>query len=126
MEKDRSAVERNLDETIEESFPASDPPANTVETGTRVGDSLLPAVVDNRDASRFEVEVNGATAVLTYERRPESIALLHTEVPQALRGRHLADRLAKYALETARNEGRRVIVICPFVKAYLQKHPQND
>jgi hypothetical protein len=29
--------ERDLDETLDETFPASDPPANTVETGIRVG-----------------------------------------------------------------------------------------
>ena len=31
------ALERRLDETIEGTFPASDPPANTVGTGVRVG-----------------------------------------------------------------------------------------
>jgi hypothetical protein len=31
-----------LDETIEETFPASDAPANTPETGIRVGDPPGP------------------------------------------------------------------------------------
>jgi hypothetical protein len=37
MEEDRSAGDRELDETLEETFPASDAPGNTVETGIRVG-----------------------------------------------------------------------------------------
>jgi len=43
--------DRALDETLEETFPASDAPANTVETGTRVGaDQFPPAVTDeNRE-----------------------------------------------------------------------------
>jgi hypothetical protein len=31
-----SRVDEKLDETLEETFPASDAPANTVETGIRV------------------------------------------------------------------------------------------
>jgi hypothetical protein len=37
-----SKTEEALDETVEESFPASDPPANTVETGTRTGEVPEP------------------------------------------------------------------------------------
>ena len=37
VEESRSAGDRELDETLEETFPASDAPANTVETGTRIG-----------------------------------------------------------------------------------------
>jgi hypothetical protein len=33
-----------LDEALEETFPASDPPANTVETGIRIGDSSSPPI----------------------------------------------------------------------------------
>ena len=50
MEESRSAGDRKLDETLEETFPASDAPANTVETGTRVGlVSLSSSVTDNRE-----------------------------------------------------------------------------
>jgi hypothetical protein len=42
--------DRDLDETIEESFPASDPPANTVETGIHIDPTPQPTVaVDDRD-----------------------------------------------------------------------------
>ena len=125
MKDDASARERSLDEALEETFPASDPPANTVETGTRVGQEPPPAVTDNRDASQFEISVEGQTAVLVYRRERRSLVLAHTEVPPALRGRHLADELAKVAIDRARAEGLQVIAICPFVQAYLRKHPQK-
>ena len=127
MEDSRSARDRELDETIEETFPASDAPANTVETGTRVGPTALsPAVTDNREASRFELVVDGQTAFLTYERTPTSLVLVHTEVPPSLRGRHLADVLAKAAIDAGHAERLPIVVICPFVKAYLRKHPSRD
>jgi predicted GNAT family acetyltransferase len=83
-----------------------------------------PDVNDNRGASRFELVVDGETAVLVYERTPRSLVLVHTEVPPALRGRHLGDVLVQAAIAAAQAEGLHVVVVCPFVKAYLKKHPQ--
>lgn len=121
--EEQAERERALDEALEETFPASDAPANTVETGTRVGESP-PAVTDNRDASQFEIVVDGQTAVLVYRRKRRSLVLVHTEVPPALRGRHLANALAKAAIDSARAEGLQVVAVCPFVQAYLRKHPR--
>ena len=52
-----------LDETLEETFPASDPPANTVETG--IGIALEPGdvVYDNQEASRLELKMDGVACV---------------------------------------------------------------
>ena len=145
-----------LDETLEETFPASDPPANTVETGVHVAEeddpadaarlkpgpaagvrepgSAMPAgprpepapqVVDNVQAQRFEVAVNGEVGFLQYERRPGSLVLVHTEVPPALRGRQLGNLLAETAIDRAHTEGLQLVVVCPFVRAYLRKHPEK-
>jgi predicted GNAT family acetyltransferase len=76
-----------------------------------------PSARDNREASRYEITVDGETAFLTYERRKSSIALVHTEVPASLGGQGLGGVLARHALDTARAEGNRVVVQCPFVQA---------
>lgn len=114
-----------IDEAEEESFPASDPPSNTTETGIHLRiASLSDSVVDNPAASRFELAIDGQTAFLAYERSATSLVLIHTEVPLPLRGRHLGDALAKAAIEHAHENGLRVVAVCPFVKAYLRKHPK--
>ena len=114
-----------LDETIEETFPASDPPSNTPETGVRVGTPSLPeadAVSDNPARSRFELTVDSQTAYLAYERTNDRLTLVHTEVPPELRGRHLAEKLVEAGVSAARAGGLRLVVVCPFARAYMRRH----
>jgi predicted GNAT family acetyltransferase len=117
-----------LDETLEETFPASDAPANTVETGIGLATAHVAddRVTDNPAAHRFELVIGGEVAFLNYERRPHSLVLVHTEVPPAYRGRGMGGALVKAGLEAARREGLRIGAVCPFVKAYLRKHPESS
>ena len=80
-------------------------------------------VVDNRAAQRFELQIEGETAFLEYNRHNGSLVLIHTEVPERLRGHKVGERLIVAALSAARTEGLRVIPLCPYVRAYLKKHP---
>ncbi|HWW84423.1 MAG TPA: GNAT family N-acetyltransferase [Vicinamibacterales bacterium] len=126
MDFEAPDTDDDLDEALEETFPASDPPANTVEAGIRVDvdSSHLSEIIvrDHREASRFEALINGEVAFLQYERRPDAFVFLHTEVPVSLRGRGIASQLAKVGLQSAHAEGLPIVVRCPFVRAYLQKH----
>ncbi len=80
-------------------------------------------VRDNREAEQFEITVDGKLAYLVYERTPDTMLLIHTEVPSELRGHHLGEMLVKASLDAAAAEGLRIIALCPFAKAYLRKHP---
>lgn len=118
-----------LDGTLEETFPASDPPANTVETGIGLisADSAADDIVtDNREADRFELVKDGELAFLSYERKPDAMVFVHTDVPPSLRGSHVGRRLVKAGLDAARAEGLRIVAVCPFVRAYLRSHPISD
>ncbi|HET9369473.1 MAG TPA: GNAT family N-acetyltransferase [Vicinamibacterales bacterium] len=114
-----------IDEAIAESFPASDPPANTVETAVRLGpEALVAEVVDNTALHRFELSIGAGAATLIYKREPGALRLVHTEVPAEVRGQHLGEALVLAAVGVARREQREVVAICPFARAYLEKHPE--
>ncbi|WP_137044583.1 GNAT family N-acetyltransferase [Pseudolabrys sp. FHR47] len=81
-------------------------------------------VRDAKDRHRFELEADGHVAFSTYERSGGTITILHTEVPNELGGRGIGTALAQGMLELIRAEGLKVKPLCPFVKAYIGKHPE--
>ncbi len=81
-------------------------------------------VRDAKDRHRFELEADGRVAFSTYERSGGTITILHTEVPKELGGRGIGTALAHGMLELIRAKGLRVKPLCPFVKAYIGKHPE--
>ena len=83
-----------------------------------------PAVTRNATEHRFEATVDGYTGTLTYREAAGRITLLHTEVPPELRGRGLAGALARAALDDARRRSLEVRVLCPFVQAFVKRHPE--
>jgi predicted GNAT family acetyltransferase len=70
--------------------------------------------------------VDGQLAIAAYARSGKTITFTHTEVPAALRGRRVGDALAHTALETAREQGWTVVARCPFIKAYIARHPEYE
>ena len=73
---------------------------------------------------RFELERDGHVASLQYTVAGHVLALLHTEIPEALRGSGIASTLAQTALDWARDHHLKVDVVCPFVTAFLETHPE--
>jgi predicted GNAT family acetyltransferase len=73
---------------------------------------------------RFEIERDGAVAYLEYTMTGNVLGLIHTEVPEKLRGLGLASALAENALQYARENNMKVDVICPSVFDYIAKHPE--
>ncbi len=81
-------------------------------------------ITNNPDESRFEAEVGEHLAIISYSQNEERIAFIHTDVPQEISGHGVAGKMAKFALDFAREEGLRVIPICPFVSGYIKRHPE--
>ncbi len=83
------------------------------------------AVVDDREAKRFEGWVDGRLAGFAeYQLTDQLIVFTHTEVDPAYEGRGVGGAIARYALDAVRADGtRRVLPVCPFVKSWIGKHP---
>ena len=62
---------------------------------------------------------------LFYRAREGELILIHTEVDEAFEGQGIGSGLVSGALEDIRARGLRIVPICPFVKAYLQRHPEH-
>ena len=85
---------------------------------------MAEEIVDNTAHHRYELKVDGVTAFVAYSRAPGVITFIHTVVPEALAGRGIGGRLAKYVLDDARANGEKIIPQCPFIAAYLRKHQE--
>jgi predicted GNAT family acetyltransferase len=84
------------------------------------------SVVDAPERERFEIRAGDEVAGLTtYKRRGGLIAFLHTEVSPEYEGKGVASRLISEALDTAREQGLKVLPFCPFVRGYIAKHPDE-
>lgn len=82
-----------------------------------------PIVRDNVEHSRFEIDLgDGEYAFAAYNLLPGAIRFYHTVVPESHAGQGLGTALIKAGLAAARERGLKVIPICPFFRAYLQKH----
>jgi predicted GNAT family acetyltransferase len=72
----------------------------------------------------FSVEVEGHVGALDYDLRGNTMTITHTLVPEAIGGRGVAAELTRFALETARANGWKVVPLCSYAVAYLRRHPE--
>jgi predicted GNAT family acetyltransferase len=81
-------------------------------------------IKNNMASQRFEIHENGDVAFLEYRYYKRDIALMHTEVPESMRGKGIASALAEFAFSFAKKEKKPVMVYCSFVAGYVKRHPE--
>jgi len=81
-------------------------------------------VIHNEAEQRYELTADGQTAVLAYTVEKGMLSLDHTVVPPELEGRGIGSKLAKFALDEARDGGKKILPRCSFVRTYLERHPE--
>jgi predicted GNAT family acetyltransferase len=83
-------------------------------------------VHDAADARRYELKLQGEVAgFIDYRDRGAVRELVHTEVKPEHEGRGLGQQLARFALDDARRQGRKVVPACSFIAAYVKRHPDT-
>ena len=82
-------------------------------------------IANNEAAHRFEARVGDHLAVAEYTLTKQNVIVFtHTEVPEILEGQGLASKLIRFALDQARAKHLTVMPLCPFVKAFILRHPE--
>ncbi|HLT50188.1 MAG TPA: GNAT family N-acetyltransferase [Aequorivita sp.] len=81
-------------------------------------------VIDNKEMNRFETEIDGYKAIIEYSVKPGVLSLNHTEVPKELSGQGVASEMTEKVLLQIELRGLKVIPVCPFIKKYIDKHPE--
>ncbi|MBO6574419.1 MAG: N-acetyltransferase [Rhodothermales bacterium] len=78
----------------------------------------------NTAKTRFEIDLGGPVAIADYIRAGDRVSFHHTLVPYAFRGKGIAGRLVKTALDWAREEGLKVRPQCWYVAQWIDRNPE--
>ncbi|WP_067542966.1 GNAT family N-acetyltransferase [Nocardia crassostreae] len=90
--------------------------------------AVAAAVVRNDEQHRYEVWYGNSLAGFAEyrEREDGDTVFIHTEVDSAFGGKGLGNLLAHDAVTDAIARGRAIVPRCPFIKSWLDKHPEYD
>jgi predicted GNAT family acetyltransferase len=84
-------------------------------------------VTDRPAELRYEIEVDGEVAgFLMYRVEPGVLDLVHTDVDPRFEGKGVGAALVQGALDDVRARGLKVRPYCPFVAAYIRRHPEYE
>ncbi|MDR0895302.1 MAG: N-acetyltransferase [Prevotellaceae bacterium] len=82
-------------------------------------------LIHNKERNQYEFHVDKYTPKIEYLKpNRETVFLTHTEVPAALGGKGIGSELVKQVLADIEESGAYVVPLCPFVKAYIMRHPE--
>ncbi|NAZ74295.1 GNAT family N-acetyltransferase [Kineococcus sp. T13] len=82
-------------------------------------------VTHDAAGKRYEAHEGGSRLGLAaYVLADRMIVFTHTEVDPAHEGRGVGSALARAALDDARARGLAVMPLCPFIKGWIQRHPE--
>ncbi|MBA3604824.1 MAG: N-acetyltransferase [Acidimicrobiia bacterium] len=85
----------------------------------------VPQVRDDTDESRYEVWLDGLlVGSARYVGRGHRTFFVHTEIEPAHEGAGLGSILAARVLDAERSAGTKIVPLCPFVRNYIDRHPQ--
>jgi predicted GNAT family acetyltransferase len=86
---------------------------------------MEPTVRDNPEAERYEIrEDDRLLGVAAYHRRGDTILFTHTEVDPEEGRSGLGSTLVRAALDDVRARGLTVSPLCPFVRGWIERHPE--
>ena len=85
-----------------------------------------PTITHNPEQSRYEAHLDGELAGFVEYQLADGLAVFtHTEVDSKFEGKGVGSALARGGLDGVREtmSDRKVLPQCPFIKAWIGKHP---
>src|SRR3954451_7695257 len=99
----------------------SDSRQSTPEAGT----APTVEVGDAPERERYEISVDGSPAgFAAYRAAPGVMRFTHTEIEKRFQGRGLGEHLVAEALDDVQRRGLLVLPFCPFVRSFIEHHPE--
>ena len=84
----------------------------------------MTEVRKNAERDRYEILVDGSViGFAEYREVGDSVLMPHTEISETHSGEGLGNQLAEFALQDIQAAGKHVIPMCPFISAYIRRHP---
>lgn len=81
-------------------------------------------LVKNETDKQFELTVEGHRAFIQFHEISDRISLVHTEVPEELAGKGVGTAIVEKTLNFIEKSGKVLMPYCPFVFAYIKRHPE--
>ena len=114
--------------SVDEVVAATDEHGRRVHNMAASRDEILgrvETIADNPAAERYELHQGGRLAAVAEYRTIRGIRVFHhTEVDPEFEGQGVGSRLARYVLDDVRTRGDRIRIKCPFLLAFIKRHPE--
>jgi predicted GNAT family acetyltransferase len=83
-----------------------------------------PTVRNDPEANRYEIVEDGrVVGIAAYHHRGDTLVFTHTEVDQDAGHSGLGSTLVRAALDDVRSQGAKIVPLCPFVRGWIERHP---
>jgi predicted GNAT family acetyltransferase len=81
-------------------------------------------IINNEDIHNFEFFIDGHRSFIDYQIKDNDIYLVHTEVPEVLKGRGVAEKMVEKTFNYIEQEGFKLVPLCSYIQVYLKRHPE--
>ena len=87
----------------------------------------MASVRDDPQELRYQLLDDSGVMIgqIRYVLEPGAVVLVHTEVDPEFQGHGLAGELVQGAMNDLRERGLKMIPVCPYVRAWLRRHPEQ-
>lgn len=80
--------------------------------------------IQHEEGKRYYMQLGDERAELAYGESGKTRDFRHTYVPRELRGRKIAERLVRHALDDTMRSGYTFTPSCPYVERFVEKNPE--